>query len=255
MKKINKEKFQSILFQSIGIIFIFLVIEIIALSINDSLIFPGIEKIFIGFLTILSDKASYFAFFESFERTLIALLFSFILAFILGLFSGLFNKFYLFLKPVVGLLKLVPTPCVIFVLFVLSRGEANITSIVITLLVVFPIIYESFVNGIYAIDSSIIKSLKIEGFYSFKSIFKVIIPESYPYILLGVLNSCALGVKVSIISEILVGSDSIWGLGRLIYTYKINAQFDLMISMTFLIIIFFIFIDFLIYLIKKLIKI
>ena len=59
---------------------------------------------------------------------------------------------------------------------------------------------------------------------------------------------------MSIVSEILVGSDSIWGLGRLIYAYKIDANFDLMIAMTLIIVIFFAFIDLLTIVFKKILK-
>lgn len=248
------KKYSKYIYESLGVIFLLVLVEIIAILINDPLLFPGIDKIFLGLGTIMSNKSFYLAFFESFLRTFIAIFSSFILAFVLGLIAGLFSKVKYFLSPLVGLLKLVPTPCIVFVLFLVSKGDAYITSLVITFLVVFPILYQSFVSGIENIDPYIKSSLAIEGFYTRKTIFNVIVPQASPYLLLGVLNSLALGVKVSIVSEILVGSDSIRGLGRLIYAYKIDANFDLMIAMTLIIVIFFAFIDLLTIVFKKILK-
>ena len=229
------KKYSKYIYESLGVIFLLVLVEIIAILINDPLLFPGIDKIFLGLGTIMSNK-------------------SFYLAFVLGLIAGLFSKVKYFLSPLVGLLKLAPTPCIVFVLFLVSKGDAYITSLVITFLVVFPILYQSFVSGIENIDPYIKSSLVIEGFYTRKTIFNVIVPQASPYLLLGVLNSLALGVKVSIVSEILVGSDSIWGLGRLIYAYKIDANYDLMIAMTLIIVIFFAFIDLLTIIFKKILK-
>ena len=248
------KKYSKFIYQSLGIVSILIIEEVVSLLVNDPLLFPGIDKIIIGLGSICSKSSFYSAFFESLLRTIVSILFSFIFAFIFGLLAGLFDKFRYFLSPIVGFFKLAPTPCVVFIIFLLTRGEANITSFVVTFLVIFPILYESFANGIVNIDENIKLSLRVEGYCSRKSIMKVIIPCAAPYLYLGVINSVGLGVKVSIMSEILVGSDSIWGLGRLIYAYKVNADFDLMIAMTFIIVIFFIFVDIISFSFKKILK-
>ena len=86
-------------------------------------------------------------------------------------------------------------------------------------------------------------------------ISKVILPETFPFLLLGLTNSVALGIKVSIMSEILLGSPKIWGIGRLIYVFRINSDYAKMFAIIFLVVIVFLIIDFIMTLIKKLIKI
>ena len=158
------------------------------------------------------------------------------------------------MAPLVKIMKLVPTPILVFILFIFFFNAPNVESSIITLIIVFPIIYESMVAGLLNIDDSIKESLKLEGYYSFNSIFKVQVVEALPYLMLGILNSFTLGVKVSVTSEILVGTSKIWGIGRLIYAYRIDSDYPNMIAVGLLIIIIFIIIDLITILVKHLLK-
>ena len=243
--------FKTVFFEVTGILFLLLIWEIIAFCVNDSYIFPHLNNIFCALGSILGEQSTYTALGESFLRTILALIISFILAFSLGLVAGLFKPVKDFLSPLIYLLKLVPTPCVVFFIIIFFIRKPNIGSLIITFLIIFPILYESFVEGLNNIDPSIKLSLRLEGYYSRKSIFKVLIPESMPFLLLGCINSIGLGVKVSIMSEILIGTNNIWGIGRLISFYRINSEYDKMIAITLLVIFIFIIIDLLFSYIKK----
>ena len=65
------KKYSKYIYESLGVIFLLVLVEIIAILINDPLLFPGIDKIFLGLGTIMSNKSFYLAFFESFLRTFI----------------------------------------------------------------------------------------------------------------------------------------------------------------------------------------
>ena len=253
MRFINKipKKFRTIIFETLGILFLLLIREIVALSINDNYIFPDILHIFTALGDVLSNQEAYLAIGESLLRTILSLLFSFIFAFIFGLLAGLFKPIKDFLSPLIYLLKLVPTPCIVFFIILFFLKQPNFGSLIITFLVAFPILYESFVHGLNNIDESIKMSLRIEGYYTKNSIFKVLIPESMPYLILGLVNSIGLGVKVSIMSEILIGNQSLRGIGRLIYIYRINGDYSKMIALTLLVIVVFIVIDLIFAFFKK----
>ena len=246
--------FKTIFFEVIGILFLLIIWEIIALSVNDSYIFPHLDGIFSSLIAILGETDTWTAIGESLLRTIISLIISFIFAFVLGLLAGLFKPVKDFLAPLVYILKLVPTPCVVYFIIIFFLREPNIGSLIITFLIVFPILYESFVEGLNNINPSIKLSLRLEGYYSKKSIFKVLIPQSLPYLLLGCINSIGLGVKVSIMSEILIGTNNLWGIGRLIYIYRNETDYTKMIALIILVIFVFILIDLLFTLFKKLLK-
>ncbi|MDD4006096.1 MAG: hypothetical protein PHD98_02895, partial [Bacilli bacterium] len=58
------------------------------------------------------------------------------------------------------------------------------------------------------------------------------IPLSMPYVLLGVVSSLGLGMKISIMSEIIAGSNRISGLGRLIHLAYIEADMTRIVAIS-----------------------
>ena len=253
--KLFIKKNKKFLIELLGIFFLFAVYELVALFIHDNLIFPDLNHLFSALIDTLKVESTYSAFGYSLIRTFVAIIFSFIFAFILGTIAGYFKSLRYFIAPLVNLMKLVPTPCIVFIIFLLFFNELEVGSFIVTFIVIFPIMYESFIAGHDNISDSIKMSLRLEGYYKSKSFFKVILPETFPFLLLGLTNSVALGIKVSIMSEILLGSPRIWGIGRLIYVFRINSDYAKMFAIIFLVVIVFLIIDFIMTLIKKLIKI
>lgn len=249
---INNKK---ILLEILGIFLILSIYQIISISINDPLFIPSLGTISGSLFKLLGESGTYNAFGQSLLRTLLAILLSFTLAFVLGSLSGYFKSVRYLLNPLVGLMKLLPTPCVVFLIFLFFYQDLNFGSIIITFIVVFPILYESFVAGHDNLDPSIKLSLRLEGYYKPKCFFKVILVESLPYIALGVTNSLALGVKVSIMSEILIGSSQVKGIGSLIFDFRTNSDYASMFALIILVLFVFILFDVLIKLSKKLMKI
>ena len=76
-----------------------------------------------------------------------------------------------------------------------------------------------------------------------------------PYIYLGIVQSIGLSMKVEIMSEIVIGSQSIIGLGHFVYlAYAINADFIELFGLVFITLMAFAIIDFFLYKIKKYLK-
>lgn len=245
------KKNKKFLLEILGIFFIVILYEIIALIINDNLIFPDLSHLFSALFESLRNVSTYSAFGYSFLRTFVSLIASFLLAFILGSIAGYFKGFRYFISPLINLMKLVPTPCVVYIIFLFFFKDLEIGSFIVTFIVIFPIMYESFIAGHDNLSESIQMSLRLEGYYKPKSFFKVILPETFPFLLLGATNSIALGIKVSIMSEILLNSSSLWGIGRLIYVYRNNSDYASMFAIVILVIIVFIIIDLILYPIKR----
>lgn len=227
---------------------------IIAASINDNLIFPDFPHLFKTLGNILGESTTYTAFAYSLVRTLLALILSFTLAFAFGSIAGQYKGVRYFLSPIINVMKLIPTPCVVFILFLFFFEQPEIGSFIVTFLVIFPILYESFIAGIDNIPEGIRLSLRLEGEHKLRSYFTVILPQSVQYLILGATNSLGLGVKVSIMSEILLGTPKIRGIGQLIFNYKTNSEYPNMFAIIILIILLFAIIDIFVKLIKKIVN-
>ncbi len=202
-----------LIYSILGIIGVFLLWYLIALIAKTSL-FPGPEKVIPLFVSLLSDLSLYKAIGATLLRLFIAILLSIIAGLIFGILGGLSHNFYTFFKPFIVVLKTIPTAAVIFILIALLKPKY--APIIVVFLITFPLIYESVVTGFNNIDPYLINAIKVDGAKPLKAAFKFYLPLSSNYIVLGIASSIGLGMKVSIMSEILAGSGSSDGLGKLI---------------------------------------
>ncbi|MFA5283287.1 MAG: ABC transporter permease subunit [Bacilli bacterium] len=254
MSKIKSlySNYRVIIWTILGIGFIFALWWILS-SIVKSTLFPGPQVVIPLFFSLLANWNTYTALAGTLMRLLISFFFALISGSILGIIAGLNRSFRSFMRPLIVILKTIPTAAVILILIALMRPI--FAPIIIVFLVIFPIIYESFVSGIANIDDAIMYSLKIDGVSRQRGIVKVMLPLCKPYILLGIASSIGLGMKVAIMAEILSGSDSVPGIGRMIYqSAVIDVRMDYVLAISLLAIIIIGMFDIVIYYSKKQIK-
>ncbi len=253
MKKKKQNRLINFICVFIGISILLFIWEISSKTFNNYQIFPDVILTFEKSLQLLSDPKIYLAILTSLGVCLITLIISFILAIIMGILSGLFEPINKILTPLISVMKVAPTAVIVILLLVFVKSSISIITVIF--LVVFPILYESIVNGIKNIDKYIILSLKLEGIYKFNSIFKVIIPTIMPYIYLGIMQSIGLSMKVEIMAEIVIGSQSIVGMGYYVYqAYAINADFIELFGLVLIILFTFGLVDLLLFKLKNILK-
>ncbi len=232
-----------------GIVFIFLLWWILHLALHTTLL-PGPWETFCYLGNMLLEGSTWLAIWNTVYRLIISFVISFILGLILGIISGIWEQVYLFLRPLVTILRTVPTAAVIYILIVLTRVEAAIY--IICCLLIFPLIYEAVYSGIHSIDDDVYNSLRLDGrVYRPRAIWSVFLPLSRPYISLGVVQSIGLGMKVCIMAEILCGNPRIKGLGRLIYYASQYVNMKEIISIAIICIVLIAIVDVACYFIKK----
>lgn len=217
--KATFKKIQNPLFIFLGLLFIFFTWWIVALIINKTLL-PSPIDTFSTLFSLLGIKDTYLALLGTLGRMLFAFTLSFIVGAVLGTLAGFYKWFHSFLKPLILILRTLPTAAAVLALIVLLKPFW--TPVIVTSLVIFPIIYEAFVSGIRNVDETILDALKLDGAKHRQSYLSVYIPASGPYIILALVQSLGLGMKVSIMAEILAPSENINSLGRLInYAFQI----------------------------------
>lgn len=215
MKKKLTKTWLTLLLTLLGICFVFGLWWLISYLVNSTL-FPGPLRTFEELWFLLGKGSTYLALGGTLLRLALAFTISFIVAFVLGIVSGLFKGIKVFLNPLIIVLRTIPTAALILVMVCILIPENAL--LIVVFLVMFPIIYESIVTGIENIDESVMMALRIDAKpYGFNSVFRVMIPMSRPYIILGIIQSIGLGMKVSIMAEVLVGNPGIPGLGIIIH--------------------------------------
>ena len=199
----------------IGILFFFLLWEIVTLCINEPImIFPDPITTFGKTGELLTEEYTYKCILGSLKRIGIGFLYSFLAALVVGVIAGNSKSIQKILEPTMIALKAIPTAAMVFVFLVLSGySEAPI---LIVVLMAFPILYESVIAGFNNIDKDIIDTLKLDRMNPVLKVLKVKLPLSLPYLLVGLASSFALTFKVEIMAEIITGGNE-YGLGTAIY--------------------------------------
>lgn len=201
--------------------------------VNMSFILPRISEIMHSFFVIVLDVKFFSAVFATIYRFLIGVSISFILALVLSVFSFYSKKFREFMEPIYIFLKTIPniTYIIVSILWLGRNGSV----ILVSSLVIFPIMYNSFLTAFENIDHEL---MQITRLYDFSFLYKlrvVYLPLINKSMLLALSNSLSLAFKVSVMAEIL-GQVSV-GIGKQIYFAKINYLMGDVFAWTIIIII------------------
>lgn len=200
---------------SLGIIFVIGLWFIISAFFDfNGAIFPSPILTMQRFANIIVQGQTYVSLGFTFLRMIIGFTISFVLALVFGMIAGNWPNMYHFFKPLMTVLKSIPTVAFVFVFVVMSNARE--APIYVVLLICFPILYEAVVGGFKSVEKDIIEASKVDGASSVKSAFRIRLPLAIPYIIVGIVSSFALSFKIAIMAEAMAGSTKN-GLGSSIY--------------------------------------
>ena len=248
------KKHDVIIYTVLGIGFVFLLWWLTSLIVKGTVLktFPGPEDAIPLFFELFAHASTWLAVGGTLLRLVISFAIAFVIGSFLGVISGINKSFANFMRPLIITLRTLPTAAVILILIVLLRPI--FAPIIIVFLIIFPISYESMATGIKNVNKEVREAAKIDGASRLQSNIRIKIPLSMPYVLLGVVSSLGLGMKISIMSEIIAGSNRISGLGRLIHLAYIEADMTRIVAISIFAIILIGLIDLAMYFAKRKLK-
>ena len=233
MKRFITNKFTLF---SLGVIFVIAVWIICSLLFDkNGAIFPNPLVTVQRFGGILTESQTYISLGYTFFRMLVGFAISFLLALVIGMLSGNHEKLYQFLKPLMVVLKSVPTVAFVFVFIVMSNARE--APIYVVFVICFPILYEAVVGGFKSINRDVIDASKVDGASYLKGAVFVKLPLAVPYIIVGIVSSFALSFKIEIMAEVITGSTKN-GLGSSINYAYTQAEMPNVFAYSLLVIIF-----------------
>lgn len=208
-----------------GLVFVFLLWLLISLSQGQgNLIFPSPMDTFRVTGELLSQGYIYQCLGMTLLRTLEGFGVSFLLALLVGSLAGEIPYLQRFFKPLILVFKAAPTAAFVF-LFLMMSGTSKAPVWIVGLLA-FPILYESVVAGYNAVPLELVQAAQVDGGGAITNLFRIKLPLSIPYIILGILSSFALSFKTAIMAEIVAGMTSP-GLGGAIRMFRNEDPSDL----------------------------
>ena len=190
----------------------------------NSGIFPSPIATFKEFGVLLTKPYSYKCLGYTFLRMLIGFTASFIIALIVGIFAGNHQSLYMFLKPLMTVIKSVPTVAIVFLLIVIAKPRY--APIFVVVIICFPILYEAVAGGFKRVNNELVQASQVDGANYFQRVLFIKLPLSIPYIFVGVASSFSLSFKLEIMAEVLTGYTKN-GLGSVIHYAQQEDPTDL----------------------------
>lgn len=236
------------LFFVLGILSIILVWFLFSVVIDNSGIIPSIPAVFEKVFDLLMEFNTYTMIIKTILKIVFALLISFVLAFVFAILSLLSSKIENFVRPLITLFKTVPVVSIAAIVLIMffKQDVRYIGTIVVGIIVIVPIIYETILTSFQSIDKNIIDSTKLESNFNFRVIMDVYVPLALPSIVTSILQSFGLGLKVLVMSEVIINPNN--SIGKVIGEYATYGEMEYVFAWTIILIIIVLLCD---YVLKK----
>ena len=183
---------------------VFAVWAIAAYAVDLPIVLPTIGATFRGLGELLSSADFYVAVGGTLLRTLIGFVISLALALALALPAAFFKPVEKLLSPLVIIARAVPTMSII--LLCLLWVSNRILPVVVSVFIVFPVLYTTILNAVQSVDKKLVQMSKVYKVPKVRRAAKLYIPLSMPSILSGVQSTLGLMVKLVIAAEVMANT-------------------------------------------------
>lgn len=217
---------KKIVIYLISIIGIILVLYLIGFIINNDIIFPTPSAILKALGNLLTRSNTYVIIGYTLLRLIITLLLSFLIGAILGILAGRFIYLRIFLRPWITILRSLPLAAIIVIIMILLGFTRS--PYVIAMLMLVPIVYEAFLNGILNLDKELMSVWRLESNFNLKVLTMIIFPLSKPFIKTAYFQSVGLGIKVLIMAEFVCATPN--SIGQALVTNANNLNYDVVFA-------------------------
>lgn len=229
------ERVKKTLFSTASILLLFLLWQIYAISVNNPTLMPHPLDVLQTLGVLLTQSDTYITIFTSLSRLLLSLLMATVLGTILGLLSGVNHNIEAFLRPLIITIRTLPVISIIVVILIIFGNTT--TLYIISLLLLFPIIYQAVLDGVKNVDPLLIDVVRLECDDTNTVVLKnLYFPLSMPFLRSALIEAVGLGFKVMIVAEYIAQTNV--SIGREIYVSKVNLAFSDVFAWTILLLLF-----------------
>jgi ABC-type nitrate/sulfonate/bicarbonate transport system permease component len=141
---------------------------------------------------------------------------------VLGLLFAIIPWVRRLLSPLMALLRPIPVPALVPPLVLLLGVHDAMKVTVVGLTVLFPVL-TNMVQGILAVDATLLAVARTFHVGKLTTIWKIILPATLPYLLAGMRVSLSLALIVSVVAEMIAGNQGI-GHYLVLMQYAVRPQ-------------------------------
>lgn len=228
-------------------ILLLLIYQCLAVIVNQEVIIPYPIDVATRMVNMLTDISFYQTLFITLSHVAIVILISIVLAFLLAFLCYKKSIIEEYVSPVLSMIQAVPN--VSFVIIVLVWTSSLMTVYIVLFLVIFPLLYNNNLAGFKSINNDLRDVIMLYHPPFYDKFINVYLPLIKPSFLSGLKSSISLGVKVSVMAEVLAGLP--YGVGKAIMYCRNDFDMIGIFAWTLWLIIMILFID---YILKRLIQ-
>ncbi|MBR5388492.1 MAG: ABC transporter permease subunit [Clostridia bacterium] len=194
---------------------------------DNEYVLPTVSATFKKAFELFKSAKFYSAFFSTLIRCVVAFLLSYALAFAAAYFSYKSKYAERALSPFIAIVRTLPTIAVVLLLTVWVNSK--VAPVIVTMLVVFPTLFDNLYSALCGIDKDIGEMCKVFGVKKKDRLFKVVIPEIAPEFIRAAGAGLSLNIKLMVAAEVL--SQTANSMGYLLNTAKIYFEISTMIAL------------------------
>lgn len=199
--------------------------QLLSLIPSVGVILVGPVKVFKSFIIELQSGRLMPNIYVSLSRVLIGFSLGLVAAIPIAFLMGWYSLFRAFAEPWIQFFRTIP-PIALIPLVIVAQGVGESSKILIIFFSTFLVMVISIYQGVRNVDVTLIKAAKVLGANDKDIFLDVIVPASFPYILVGIRLGLATGLTTLVASE-LTGASK--GLGNMIMEASLYFKMDIVI--------------------------
>ncbi len=212
-----------------------------AQAVDSEYILPTVGETFTALLELFKSEEFYRAFSGTLLRSFIAFFISYVLAFFAALCSYKSEKAKRLLSPLIVIIRALPTIAIVLLLIVWTNSR--VAPVIVTMLVIFPTLYNNFYAALCGIDKELNEMCKVFGVKNAERLKKVVFPQIAPELISAAGAGLTLNLKLMVAAEVL--AQTARSMGYLLNTSKIYFEIPTMLALVLITVITGLIIEFL----------
>lgn len=203
-KKLTQERktaIMSLVYPLFSLALIFALWAATAAYVGSDLILPSVSSAFGGLGDLFAQKSTYVDIACTLLRALRGFVLSFAVALVLSVAAAFAKPFAKLISPIISVMRSTPTMSVI--LLCLLWTNAQLTPVLVTVLIIFPLLYASVYSAITGVDKKLVEMAAVYKVPFLTRLAKLYIPSVLPAVFSSVRSTLSLTVKLTIAAEVL----------------------------------------------------
>lgn len=221
MKAYLKRRLPSAIAGALSLLVMWLVWFVAHKTVKNEYVLPSFSQTLSAFWIVLGEAFFWRALFKTLLKVVYSFLISFALALCLSLLTKIFKHLGAFMKPIVSVIRTLPTMAVLVLILIYT--DKMTAPIIVSVLVLFPMIYAQFNTALQSVDEGIINATKVFNLTKSQKTFKVFLPMVAPPVFSHVGSNLSFAIKIVISAEVMAYSFT--SIGGMMQTA--NVYFDI----------------------------